>query len=207
MQSFKTVLCIATSLWLSHAAWADDEWFNQPRGFNAYLSSVADIQNKGRDDDKVMLQGRLTNYLGKDNYEFTDVKGDRIEVELDDDVDWSLVHRDQLITISGKLDKNMFTVKVEAKQYTIEPEAQSTYTPAAPGALNESSDVAIASRVYNTSPSSARTTLAPEPAPNNALAPTQTLRFAPSNSLNAPSDSLPQVIDSTILDLQQKIKK
>lgn len=125
MQRFKTVLCIViTSLWLATPAHADDDdWFNgQPRGFGNQLNSIVEIQNKGQDKDRVVLQGRLTNYLGKDNYEFTDLKGDRIEVELDDDVDWSQVHRNQLISIMGKVDKNMFTVKVEAKQYRILPE-------------------------------------------------------------------------------------
>lgn len=207
MQSLKTVLCIATSLWLSHVALAGDheDWFNQPRGFSSYLDSIVDIQNKGRDKDRVILQGRLTNYLGKDNYEFTDLKGDRIEVELDDDVDWSLVHRDQLITISGELEKNMFTVKVEAKQYSIETETPN-YSPAVAGALESSNRATVTSQVYE-HPSSARTALAPEPAPNNALVPTQTLRFAPVNSLTTPNESLPQIIDNTILDLQQKIKQ
>lgn len=117
MQRLKTVLCIVTTcLGLMHVAHAD-EWFNQPRGFSTYLESVVEIQNKGRNKDHVLLQGRLTSYLGRDNYEFTDLYGDRIEVELDDDANWSLVHRGQLITIAGKLDKNMFTVKVEAKRY------------------------------------------------------------------------------------------
>lgn len=120
MQRFKIALCIVTaSLWLVQTAHADDDWFNQPRGFHTCLNSVVDIQNNGKDDDNVMLKGRLTNYLGKDNYEFTDVNGDRIEVELDDDADWSVVHRDQLITIAGSLDKNMFTVKVDAKHFVI----------------------------------------------------------------------------------------
>lgn len=121
MQRFKIALCIVTaSLWLVQTAHADDDdWFNQPRGFHMCLNSVVDIQNNGKDDDRVMLKGRLTNYLGKDNYEFTDVHGDRIEVELDDDADWSAVHRDQLITIAGSLDKNMFTVKVDAKHFLI----------------------------------------------------------------------------------------
>lgn len=120
MQRLKTVLCIVTTSFglLSLSVQADD-WHKQPRGFNTYLSSVVEIQKQGRDDDLVVLQGRLTNYLGKNNYEFTDLKGDSIEVELDDDLDWSRVHRDQLITIRGKVEKNMFTMQVEAKYYSI----------------------------------------------------------------------------------------
>lgn len=210
MQRFKTVLCIViTSLWLSHSAYADDDWFNQPQGFDSdYLSSVVDIQNRGRNNDRVILQGRLTNYLGKENYEFTDIKGDRIEVELDDDVDWSLVHRDQLISIAGELDKNMFTVKVEAKQYTILQDEQ-YMQPAAQNSLEATSSrriVASPSYVYpeDVNP---RTRLAPEPAPINSLNNQRSLQFGPvSKQLNHQENtSLPQLIDSTIMNVQQQI--
>lgn len=185
MQCFKIALCIVTaSLWLVQTAHADDDWFNQPRGFNIYLNSVVDIQNNGKDDDKVMIKGRLTNYLGKDNYEFTDINGDRIEVELDDDADWSVVHRDQLITIAGSLDKNMFTVKVDAKHFIIASlqeqqafqatTAQSTATNQSKGALNHNEDhqVALASSSNSAARKSSSATQTNFVARNNSVAQT-----------------------------------
>ena len=64
----------------------------------------------------VTLKGRLTNYLGDDRYEFTDVNGDRIEVELDDDHDWSNIAKDQLIEIVGEVDKDLMSTSLEVKR-------------------------------------------------------------------------------------------
>lgn len=90
-----------------------------PRGFESQYHTIASIQSHGRDDEIVVLRGRLTNYLYKDSYEFTDENGATIEVELDDDVDWSYVHKDQLIEIMGEVERNMFKIKIEAKNYRI----------------------------------------------------------------------------------------
>lgn len=186
MQCFKIALCIVTaSLWLVQTAHADDDWFNQPRGFNIYLNSVVDIQNNGKDDDKVMIKGRLTNYLGKDNYEFTDINGDRIEVELDDDANWSVVHRDQLITIAGSLDKNMFTVKIDAKHFIIASlqeqqafqaaTAQSMATNQSKGDLNQNEDhqVALASSQNSAAGQSRSATQTNSVARTNSVTPTR----------------------------------
>lgn len=88
-----------------------------PSGFNHYLDSVARIQSEGRDEDLVLLRGRLTNYLYEDRYEFTDEAGNSIEVELDNDANWSLVHKNQLIEIFGEVERNMFRIKVEAQDF------------------------------------------------------------------------------------------
>lgn len=90
-----------------------------PQGFANHLNSIAVIQSHGRDDETVILRGRLTNFLHKSSYEFTDENGASIEVELDDDVDWSYVHKDQLIEIIGEVERNMFKLKIEAKDYRI----------------------------------------------------------------------------------------
>lgn len=95
-----------------------------PTGFDSYLTSIHQIQTGAADDTDVRLKGRLTGYLYDNNYEFTDVYGQSIEVELDDDTDWSYVHKDQLIEILGEVERNMFKVKVEAKYYRILEEAR-----------------------------------------------------------------------------------
>lgn len=111
---------LSTSLLLAPACvWAGYEYHNAPQGFSDQLNSVAVIQTHGRDDEVVRLRGRLTGFLHKNNYEFTDEQGSSIEVELDDDVDWSYVHKDQLIEIIGEVERNMFKLKIEAKSYRI----------------------------------------------------------------------------------------
>ncbi|HIV15960.1 MAG TPA: NirD/YgiW/YdeI family stress tolerance protein, partial [Candidatus Avisuccinivibrio pullicola] len=61
-------------------------------------------------------RGRLTNYLGKDMYEFTDEAGDTIEVELDDDRNWSNIAKDQLIDIYGEVDKDLMSINIDVKR-------------------------------------------------------------------------------------------
>ena len=88
-----------------------------PQGFaNASPNTVAQVLANGRDDQVVTLTGSLTNYLGDDRYEFTDVNGDRIEVELDDDHDWSNIAKDQLIEIVGEVDKDLMSTSLEVKR-------------------------------------------------------------------------------------------
>lgn len=95
------------------------EALRMPTGFDLYLTSVHQVQTGASDEAEVLIKGRLTGYLYDNNYEFTDLIGQSIEVELDDDVDWSYVHKDQLIEIYGEVDRNMFKVKIDAKHYRI----------------------------------------------------------------------------------------
>ena len=95
------------------------EALRMPTGFDVYLTSVHQVQTGASDEAEVLIKGRLTGYLYDNNYEFTDLIGQSIEVELDDDVDWSYVHKDQLIEIYGEVDRNMFKVKIDAKHYRI----------------------------------------------------------------------------------------
>lgn len=90
---------------------------NAPQGFSNQTANttVRDVLNQGRDDQKVVLTGKLTNYLGHDRYEFTDATGS-IEVELDDDRDWSFIKKDQLITIFGKVDRDHHNINIEVKK-------------------------------------------------------------------------------------------
>lgn len=111
------VLCLGTA----GLALAAPSGFNSqvgsatPQGFNNSVQTVNDILSKGYDDQPVVLRGRLTAYLGKDHYEFTDLNGDRIEVELDDDFNWGQFSKDQLIDLYGDIDKDFFTTTVDAK--------------------------------------------------------------------------------------------
>ena len=119
------------------AAVAGHSWHDRPQGF-AKLSTVAEIQTSSFDEQEVQVQGRLTNYLYKDFYEFTDELGNSIEVELDDDIDWSPVHKDQLIAIYGEVERNLFKLIIDVKDYRIleeMPPVQAAATEAAPSEL------------------------------------------------------------------------
>lgn len=85
-----------------------------PQGFANNFSTVRDVLDRARDDQPVTLTGRLTNYLGHDRYEFTDDTG-TIEVELDDDKNWSHISKGQLITIMGEVDKDFMSIKIDVK--------------------------------------------------------------------------------------------
>ena len=108
---------------VSCTAFAAPQGFNQsaipsgPAGFNNQApTTVKGVLKSAYDDQIVTLKGRLTNYLGDDRYEFTDVNGDRIEVELDDDHDWSNIAKDQLIEIVGEVDKDLMSTSLEVKR-------------------------------------------------------------------------------------------
>lgn len=115
------------------------EALRMPAGFDLYLTSVHQVQTGASDEAEVLIKGRLTGYLYDNNYEFTDLIGQSIEVELDDDVDWSYVHKDQLIEIYGEVDRNMFKVKIDAKHYRILEEVNNA---AMQNASNATFDVA-----------------------------------------------------------------
>lgn len=86
-----------------------------PAGFeNQAPSTVAGVLQSAYDDQYVVLKGRLTKYLGHDRYEFTDSTG-TIEVELDDDRNWSHISKDQLIMIRGKFDDDFMDKKIDVK--------------------------------------------------------------------------------------------
>lgn len=87
-----------------------------PQGFSAPATpnSVRDVINQAYDDQRVTLNGKLTDYLGHDRYVFADSTG-RIEVELDDDRDWSFIRKDQPITIFGKVDRDRHSISIDVK--------------------------------------------------------------------------------------------
>lgn len=86
-----------------------------PSGFNNQApNTIAGVLDSAYDGQIVVLRGRLTKYLGHDRYEFTDGTG-TIEVELDDDQDWSFISKDQLIQIRGEFDNEFMDKKIDVK--------------------------------------------------------------------------------------------
>ena len=213
--------CVALfcgSSWLvSSDVWANH--FNKPRGFENYFNNVMAIQSHGKDEEDVWMRGRLTNYLYENSYEFTDEMGNSIAVELDDDIDWTPVYKDQLIEIYGEIDRNMFRVKVEVKGYrileypqdtqesvtagadttTTEAEAEGETT--APSTTNASAaTTAVAANANNTNSTETATTHEAEIATATTATATQGSSSAPvsrvstessSSTVSLPVESLP----------------
>lgn len=118
-------LLVTAALGLSVSAFAGHGPYPQgPQGFNGpNVGTVAAVSKNAHDDQWVTLRGRLTNYLGHERYEFTDATGS-IEVELDDDRDWSFVSKGQLIDIMGKVDRDFLSTTIEVKKIVpVEPGA------------------------------------------------------------------------------------
>lgn len=89
-----------------------------PSGFNTpAVNTVADVERHAYDDQYVTLRGALVNYLGHERYLFADSTG-TIEVELDDDYDWSYVSKDMPIELVGKVDKDFLSTSIDVKRIT-----------------------------------------------------------------------------------------
>lgn len=85
-----------------------------PQGFgNAALMTVKQVKDQARDDDIVTMRGRFTAHIRGDNYVFMDEAGDSIEAELDDDMNWSHVVKDQPVEITAKVDKDLLSIELE----------------------------------------------------------------------------------------------
>ena len=74
---------------------------------------IAQLKKEAHDDQLVTLQGRFTKQLSKEKFEFTDVKGDKIVAELDDDQNWSQVHKDALMEIVADVDKDFVSIELD----------------------------------------------------------------------------------------------
>lgn len=174
--------CVALfcgSSWLvSSDVWANH--FNKPRGFENYFNNVMAIQSHGKDEEDVWMRGRLTNYLYENSYEFTDEMGNSIAVELDDDIDWTPVYKDQLIEIYGEIDRNMFRVKVEVKGYRILEYPQDTQESVTAGA-----NTAVAAASTTTGDASADTTTTEAEAEGETTAPSTTNASAATTAVAA----------------------
>ena len=76
---------------------------------------IASLLNEGNHGQMIVIQGRLTNFLGDDLYEFTDTKSQCIEVDLDDDYNWSCIRKDELIELKACIEKISTKVRLDAK--------------------------------------------------------------------------------------------
>lgn len=117
MKIYQAAAVVAITAACSAAVLASPKNFEQmPQGFDqAAPLTVGEVMDQARDNQLVVMQGRLTGYLGWDRYEFTDAQGRTIEVELDDDYDWSHIRRDQLINITGKVDRKLTHTLIHVK--------------------------------------------------------------------------------------------
>lgn len=85
-----------------------------PQGFgNAALMTVKQVKDQAKDDDIVTMRGRFTAHVRGDNYVFMDEAGDSIEAELDDDMNWSHVVKDEPVEITAKVDKDLLSIELE----------------------------------------------------------------------------------------------
>lgn len=86
-----------------------------PAGFgapSAPTNTIAQLVQSGTDEQRVSVTGRLTNFLGGENYELTDDTG-RILIQLDDDRNWGHLQKGALITVFGELDREHGNVKID----------------------------------------------------------------------------------------------
>ena len=105
------LLAAATLLGASSSLWAAG-----PAGFGpdtAAKTTVADVLAHGADDSIVSLRGRFTKHLEDDKYEFVDEAGTAIRAELDDDRDWSMIAKDQLVDIMAEVDRYKQWIKID----------------------------------------------------------------------------------------------
>lgn len=93
-----------------------------PQGFGAQTSpsdqqevitTINHVVQNSLDDDIVTLRGKLTENIRDDDYVFMDEAGQKIQVELDSDKDWSMVKKDHAIEIRAKVDRNPNDVQLE----------------------------------------------------------------------------------------------
>lgn len=117
MKNFFGVMAVAAALAASGAALADhhhERIFNAPRGFDDQVMTIAQIKKNAKDDDMVLVTGRLTRRIKHDKYELTDDSGDTITVELDDDQNWSHIAKDMPILVYAEVDRDLMSLELEA---------------------------------------------------------------------------------------------
>jgi uncharacterized protein (TIGR00156 family) len=75
----------------------------------APLMTAKDLLAKGKNDQYVRLQGKLTSHKGDEDYEFTDASG-KITVEIDADrfPQGVTVDHNTVVELTGEFDKEMF---------------------------------------------------------------------------------------------------
>jgi len=114
MKKFTAFLILAISLAMTTNAIAKNKGGFKGPGIK---TSTVQEAHKLNDDDKVSLKGKIEKSLGNEKYQFNDGTG-IIVIEIDDD-EWEgiIVTPENIIEITGEIDKNMMsapTVDVES---------------------------------------------------------------------------------------------
>lgn len=80
------------------------------------MSSVADVRQRGRDDQRVTLTGHVVKKVGWEKYLFRDASGE-IRIEIDDDVMPAEPFDDKTrVEISGEIEKDFLqSVEIDVK--------------------------------------------------------------------------------------------
>lgn len=102
---------------LSSAAFAGSKANGGFTGPGAEITAVSVQEAKGmKDDAVVILQGNIQKKIGDELYLFSDGK-DTIAIEIDDD-DWNglNVGPDDVVEITGEIDKGLMSVEIEVDQ-------------------------------------------------------------------------------------------
>ncbi len=103
------------TLSFAFAQFQSDDKQIQKGGFTGPSSSVATVERakKLRDDSNVILEGKITQHIGKDKYIFQDSSGD-ITIEIDND-DWNgvVVNPSDTVVIYGEVDKDWNSVEID----------------------------------------------------------------------------------------------
>lgn len=86
---------------------------HQPNA-NAPTVTIAQIQQNGYDDQRVLVEGKFTDHKYKDVYVFTDTEGNTILAEVDDDI-WYQLSMDTPVRIYAEVDKDWHGVELDVK--------------------------------------------------------------------------------------------
>lgn len=92
-----------------------------PQGFGMdkkALMTVKQVKESARDDQIVVLEGKFTEWLRKDEFKFVDNQGDAITAELDKKYDWSHVVKDQPVRIRAEVDKDFISIELDVLEVT-----------------------------------------------------------------------------------------
>lgn len=85
---------------------------HQPR--NVQTVTIAQIQQNGYDDQRVLIEGKFTDHKYKDVYVFTDTEGNTITAEVDDDI-WYQLSMDTPVRIYAEVDKDWHGIELDVK--------------------------------------------------------------------------------------------
>lgn len=89
-----------------------------PKGFDAKVMTIKQVKESARDDQIVVLEGKFTEWLRKDEFKFVDKQGDSITAELDKKYDWSHVVKDQPVRIRAEVDKDFTSIELDVLEVT-----------------------------------------------------------------------------------------